>query len=231
MEKCVTMMAGFPNEDLTARYVFFRLSQELTKGLTPELSRVMAAYMADNETARLPAGEPIIDVIEAISDPVLRQAAPAQTVAFMAHIAYFNSLCQPFVNGQVLSLESFDSSLSDADLYVREDALYLRQILAEALARLGAGDSEALQAYSVSLVAERDDIEYTEFDSEIDELEALYMGDLDERLATSNDMINSEADTGLSDAIELSRDLERQAKERAERERIFSLIRILGGGL
>jgi hypothetical protein len=112
----------------------------------------------------------------------------------------------------------------------REDALYLRQILAESLDRLGAGDQAALQTYSASLVTERDDIEYTGFDQDVDELETLFMGDLDTKLARSNDAVNESADTGeFQDAAELARSLREQANRRAKEERVYSLIRILGG--
>ena len=228
-EQCVTLLSGFPDETTEARYLFFRLSQELAKDITPELSSVMADYMAEHETRRLPADWPMIDVIEDIADPVLRQAAPAQTVAGMAHIAYFNALCGSFVQGQVDSLLAYKPELADSDLYIREDALYLRQILAEALDRLGA-DTHATQIYTASLVTERDDIEYTGFESEIDELEALYMGDLDTKLARSNDAVNEGVSSAqFQDAAQMARELNEQARQRMKDERLFSLIRILGG--
>ncbi|WP_298917760.1 hypothetical protein [uncultured Algimonas sp.] len=229
-EQCVTMMAGFPDETPEARYVFFRLSQELAKDVTPELSRLMAAFMAQNETRRLPADWPMIDVVEDIADPVLRQAAPSQTVASMAHIAYFDAMCGRFVQGQVDSLRAFDPVLADNDLVIREDALYLRQILAEALDRLGGGDKRATQIYTASLIVERDDIEYVGFEDEVDELEALYMGDLDTKLARSNDAVNEGVDVnGYKDAVALANDMDDQARKRAEQERLYSLVRILGG--
>lgn len=228
-EKCITMMAGFPNDEPGSRYVFFRLSQELSKGITPELSQLMADHLAKNKVKRLPPDWPIMDVIEGIADPVLRQAAPAQTVAFMAHIAYFNALCGSYVDGQVEALRAYDPDLEESDILVREDALYLRQILAEALNRLNETEDDLIEAYSADLVAERDDIEFTQFDSDIDELETLFMGDLDEKLATSNDMINNEAEIGLDDAISLSRSMNIQASRRAKEERVYTLVRILGG--
>jgi hypothetical protein len=229
-ETCVTLMNGFPQDSLEARYVFFRLSQELAKDITPELSKIMAKYMAENETRRLPADWPMIDVIEDIADPVLRQAAPAQTVAGMAHIAYFDALCHPFVQGQVDSLLAFKPALNETDIAVREDALYLRQILVEALDRLGASDDAATEAYTASLIIERDDIEYVGFEGDIDELEALYMGDLDTKLARANDAVNeSVGETGFEDAASLARDLNSAAAKRSKQERLYSLVRILGG--
>lgn len=228
-EQCVTLLSGFPDDSIESRYIFFRLSQELSKGITPELSAVMVDYMAEHEARRLPADAPMIDVIEDIADPVLRQAAPAQTVAGMAHIAYFNALCGPFVQGQVDSLLAFNGELADTDLIIREDALYLRQILSEALDRLGA-DTEATDAYTRSLVIERDDIEYVGFEDEVDELEALFMGDLDTKLARSNDAVNEAVDTaGFKDSATLARDLNDQAARNMRDERLFSLIRIIGG--
>lgn len=228
-EQCITMMSGFPDDSPESRYVFFRLSQELARDITPELSQLMADFMAEHETRRLPADWPMIDVVEDIADPVLRQAAPAQTVASMAHIAYFNALCGAFVDGQVKSLAAFKPELAEADLSIREDALYLRQILAEALDRLGGSDSDAVEDYTVSLVAERDDIEYVGFVDEVAELEALYMGDLDTKLSRSNDAVNEGVDTeALSEAMTLAQDMDEQARRQAQQERLYSLVRILG---
>ncbi|MGB3455655.1 MAG: hypothetical protein WBG08_08475 [Litorimonas sp.] len=230
LEQCVALMSGFPDDSIESRYVFFRLNQEIGKDVTPELSALMAGFMAENETRRLPASTPMIDVIEDIADPVLRQAAPAQTVAGMAHIAYFDALCGRFVQGQVDSLLAFDAELADADIAIREDALYLRQILAEALDRLGAGDAAAVQAYTHSLVTERDDIEYVGFEDEVGDLEALYMGDLDTKLARSNDAVNEGVNTDeFQDAAALARDMGEQARQRARDERFYSIYRILGG--
>lgn len=229
-ELCVTMMSGFPDDSPEARYVFFRLSQELASDVTPELSALMAKFMAENETRRLPADWPMLDVVEDIADPVLRQAAPSQTIASMAHIAYFNALCGTFVQGQVDSLIAFNPTLSDNDIVIREDALYLRQILAEALDRLGGGDTQAMAAYTVALVAERDDIEYVGFVDEVDELEALYMGDLDTKLSRSNDAVNEGVNVeSFADAVALADDMNEQARKRAQQERLYSLVRILGG--
>lgn len=229
-ETCVTMMSGFPDDSPESRYVFFRLSQELAKDVTPELSRLMADFMIENETRRLPADWPMLDVIEDIADPVLRQAAPTQTVASMAHIAYFNALCGQFVQGQVDSLFAFNPDLADTDIMIREDALYLRQILAEALDRLGASDNMAAQAYALSLVIERDDIEYIGFEDEIGELETLYMGDLDTKLSRSNDAVNEGINVeAFQDAVALANDMNDQAREQAQQERLYTLVRILGG--
>lgn len=229
-EQCVTMLSGFPDDSPEARYVFFRLAQDLAKDVTPELSTLMVAFMAENETRRLPADWPMIDVIEDIADPVLRQAAPVQTVASIAHIAYFNALCGQFVQGQVDSLLAFDPALAETDIIIREDALYLRQILAEALDRLGASDTMAAQIYALSLVIERDDIEYIGFEDEIGELETLYMGDLDTKLSRSNDAVNEGINVeAFQDAVELANDMNNQAREKAKAERLYSLVRILGG--
>ena len=227
-EQCITMMSGFPDDGTESRYVFFRLGQELAKDVTPELAATMARYMAENEARRLPADWPMIDVVEDIADPVLRQAAPEQTVAGMAHIAYFDALCGDFVQGQVDSLLAFNAELADADLYIREDALYLRQILAEALDRLGGG--AAVDAYATTLVVERDDIEFTGFEAEVGDLEALYMGDLDTKLAQSNDLVNEGVDAeGFQDAVSLAKGMDASAAQQMREERLYSMVRILGG--
>lgn len=230
-ETCVTMMSGFPDDSPDSRYVFFRLSQELAKDVTPELSKLMTDFMIENETRRLPADWPMLNVVEDIADPVLRQAAPVQTVANMAHIAYFNALCGQFVQGQVDSLLAFNRELADTDIMIREDALYLRQILAEALDRLGASDTMAAQAYALSLVIERDDIEYIGFEDEIGELETLYMGDLDTKLSRSNDAVNDGINVeAFVDAVALADDMNEQAREQDRQERLYTLVHILGGG-
>lgn len=227
-EACVTLMSGFPDDGAESRYVFFRLSQELAKDITPELAQTMGDYMAANEARRLPADWPMMEVVEDIADPVLRQAAPEQTVAGMAHIAYFDALCSDFVAGQVDSLAAFDPALAQADLYIREDALYLRQILAEALDRLGGG--AAVDAYAQTLVTERDDIEFTGFASDVGELESLYMGDLDTKLATSNDMVNDGVDVEIyQDAVSMADDMNASAAKQMRRDRLNTLCRIMNG--
>jgi hypothetical protein len=81
-------------------------------------------------------------------------------------------------------------------------------------------------------IASRDAVEFTAFVSEVDELEALYMTDLDGRLKRSNDMINEEMDLEvLGDAVGLSNSMDAAAAKRAKQERILSLIRIMGGRL
>ena len=227
-ERCVTLMSGFPDDGAESRYVFFRLSQELAKDITPELAATMAEYMAANEARRLPADFPMMDVVEDIADPVLRQAAPEKTVAGMAHFAYFDALCSEFVGGQVQSLAAFDPSLAEGDLYIREDALYLRQLLAEALDRLGGG--AAVEAYSESLVTERDDIEFTGFEGDVGDLEALYMGDLDTKLATANDMVNEGLDAEIyQDSVSMAKSMDATTADTLRRERLNTLCQILTG--
>ena len=227
-EQCVTMMGGFPDDSAESRYVFFRLGQELAKDMTPELAQTMTDYMSENAARRLPADWPMIDVVEDIADPVLRKTAPEQTVAGMAHIAYFDALCAPFIEGQVKSLAAFDPTLRDADIYIREDALYLRQILSEALDRLGGG--AAVDAYAQSLVRERDDIEFTGFEGEVADLEALYMGDLDTKLARSNDAVNENLNSeAFEDAVGLAAMLDVESKKKMKQDRYRSLARILNG--
>ena len=227
-EQCIALMSGFPNDDPESRYLFFRLSQELAKDITPELAKAMADVMLANGADSLPADTPMMDVVESVADPVVRQAAPETTVAGMAHIAYFNALCGPFVQGQVKSLAAFEPALLDADIYIREDALYLRQILADAMDRLGGGD--AVQAYAQSLVTERDDIEFTGFEDDVSDIEALFIGDLDEKLATSNDYVNDAVDAeAISSAIALARDMDTAEADKARRSRLASLCQMMPG--
>ena len=81
------------------------------------------------------------------------------------------------------------------------------------------------------MVSQRDAVEFSAFETDIAELETLFMEDLDGRLARSNDVINSEMDREvLGDSIQLSNDLNSAAKERARQERLYRLLRIFGGG-
>jgi hypothetical protein len=82
--------------------------------------------------------------------------------------------------------------------------------------------------YANALVRTRDRIEFTSYSADVDELEALYMTDLDGRLARSNDLINSEMNREtLGDAVTLSDDMNKQAKQKADREAVQTLLRIL----
>ena len=142
-----------------------------------------------------------------------------------------------YIKGQTESLAAFDNSLTNPELNtaIAEDALFLRQILSESLTRLGADEdktwSTASNSYSRSLVSQRDAVEFAAFETDIAELETLFMDDLDGRLARSNDVINSEMDREvLGDSIQLSKDLSAAARERARQERLYRLLRIFGGG-
>lgn len=229
-ERCITAMSGFPNDDMVARYQFFRLTQELAVDATPEFNQMLKAYGSDD----VRADTPILDIIEIVANPVLRQAAPEIVVGAMGHLIDFAQQCRPYVDGQAQSLIAFRPDLENADLVIREDALFLRQILLDSLARQGA-DSDPVHglvwnAYSRALVYTRDAIEFEAYADEVGELEALYMTDLDGRLAKSNDVINAEMNREtLDDAIALSDDMNREAKRRQKEQNIFTLIRILGG--
>lgn len=231
--RCIAQMADFPTDDPTARYQFFKLVSDV-------------AYGAENETRALfdhygqPAvesGTPVLSVIEDIANPVLRQAAPEIIVSSMNYLVDFAVTCEVYIEGQTDSLVAFDGTLSNPDLNsaIAEDALFLRQILSESLSRLGAdGDAQwasAAQGYSRSLIEQRDAVEYAAFETDIAELETLFMDDLDGRLARSNDVINSEMDREiLGDSIELAKDLNKAAKEKARQDRLYRLLRLFGGG-
>jgi len=231
--RCIAQMAEFPTDDPTARYQFFQLISD-------------TAYGADDQTRALfdhygqPAvepGTPVLSVIEDIANPVLRQAAPQVVVSSMNYLVDFASVCDVYITGQTDSLLAFDGSLANPELnsMIAEDALFLRQILSESLSRLGAdGDAvwaNAARQYSRSLVAQRDAVEFAAFETDIAELESLYMDDLDGRLARSNDVINSEMDREiLGDAIQVSDDMSKAAMKRAKQERLYRLVRIFGGG-
>lgn len=232
---CITVMAGFPQDDgtkasLTPRYQFYKLVQHMAIGATDAFNAAMDYYTVDDIDPNTPA----IDIIEAIANPVLRQAAPELAIANMAHLIDFAQVCETYIDGQITSLSAFDATLADDDLVIQEDALYLRQILSDSLSRLGADDhpehSLATQSYLGSLIVARDNIEFASFETELEELEALYMTDLDGRLARSNDMINSEINREtLGDAVSLADDMNQQARRRQKDEQIRTLFRILTG--
>ena len=232
-DRCISQMAEFPTDDPTARYLFFKLVSDV-------------AYGADNQTRALfdhygdPAveiGTPVLSVIEDIANPVLRQAAPEIVVSSMNYLVDFAVTCDVYIIGQTESLIAFDPELKAPEMNtaIAEDALFLRQILSESLSRLGAVTDPnwagAAQTYSQSLVTQRDAVEFAAFETNITELESLFMDDLDGRLRRSNDVINSEIDREtLGDAVKVAKDLNEAAVERSRQERLFNLARIFGGG-
>jgi len=230
---CINTMASFPTENHEIRYQFFRLTEEAGRDMTPNLRQALSKYGDKNVTE----GSSMLQAIEDIANPVLRQAAPEITIANMVHVIDFASICEPIITGQINSLIAYDSALKDVafNAVIVEDALFLRQILSDALLRLGA-DKDPLYSASVSnyanaLIKTRDEAEFTSFEAELDDLEALYMDDLDGRLKRSNDIINEEMDREiLGDSIALSDSMNKAEKEKAKQRQLYTLIRILGGG-
>lgn len=232
-DRCITQMAEFPTDDPTARYQFFKLVSDVAYGADEQTRALFDHY----GQPAVETGTPVLSVIEDIANPVLRQAAPEIVVSSMNYLVDFAVVCDVYITGQTDSLTAFDASLATPELngVIAEDALFLRQILSESLSRLGAdGDAvwaNAARQYSRSLVAQRDAVEFAAFETDIAELETLFMDDLDGRLARSNDVINSEMDREiLGDAIRLSNDMNEAAAERAKQERLYRLLRIFGGG-
>jgi len=231
-EKCIAIMNGFPNENHEARYQFFKLTQALTDDVDPMLRAAIDFYgdsMVTHDT-------PIVDVIENIANPVYRQAAPEITIGNMGYLIDFALDCDSYLNGQIESLEAFDANLNQADFHViiGEDALFMRQILSDSLFRLGGQEHEifgpSVNAYADQLLRARDKIEFTSFESQMESLEAVYLSDLDGRLARSNDVINNEMDReALAQSLEITNDLNEHAKLEAKRRQIEILSRILGG--
>jgi len=228
-ERCITIMTGFPDAGHEERYQFFRLIEEMGTDATPAFRDAIAAY----GQGEVPLETPVVDVIEGIANPVLRQAAPSIAVAQMGHLIEFSKACQAFITGQITSLEAYDTALNQPALntVIGEDALFLRQVVADALYRLGAdkdpAHSIAVTVYARSLIQARNNIEFASFESEVDEIEALFLTDLDGRLARSNDIINNEMSAeSVAAAIALSDDLNASAREQARRQRQENLLRI-----
>ena len=230
---CINTMAGFPTDDQEARYQFFRLTEEMARDATPEFRKALAQY-GDNQVS---PHSPMLNVIEEIANPVLRQAAPEVTVGNMAYVIDFAKFCAPFITGQIDSLKAFDPTYTNAEFnaVITEDALFLRQILSDSMLRLGAGEdpiySSAMTQYEQALITTRDEAEFTTFEAELDDLESLYMTDLDGRLKRSNDVINAEMDREiLGDSVALSDSLNEAERRKAKDRQLYTLIRILGGG-
>ena len=228
-EHCITVLSGFPDANHQERYQFFRLVQLMGEDATPQFREAVSAF-GDGTVA---ANTPITDVIEVISNPVLRQAAPEVAISHMGHLIEFSQICRAFLAGQINSLSAYDTGLAEVSFnqVIAEDALFLRQVLADALYRSGADSdpqhSETIITYARSLVWARNDIEFAGFNSEVDEIEAIFLSDLDGRLARSNDIINNEMSAeSIAAAISLSRDLNRSAADKARQERQRDLLRI-----
>ena len=232
-DRCIAQMAEFPTDDPTARYQFFQLVSDVAYGADNDARAMFNHY----GQPAIESGTPVLSVIEDIANPVLRQAAPEVIVSSMNYLVDFAQTCDVYITGQTDSLTAFDPTLSNPELKtaIVEDALFLRQILSESLSRLGA-DKDGQWAgstarYSQSLVQQRNAVEFAAFETDIAELETLFMDDLDGRLARSNDVINSEMDREiLGDSITLAKDLNEAAKEKARQDRLYRLLRFFGGG-
>jgi len=228
-ERCITIMSGFPDTNYEERYQFFRLIEDMGADATPAFRRALAEY-GEGDIA---PDAPITAVIEAISNPVLRQAAPEIAVGQMGHLIEFSKICEAFIAGQVNSLEAYDTALGAADFntVIGEDALFLRQVVADALYRLEADKdpthSDAVITYARSLIRARNNIEFSNFESEVDEIEALFLSDLDGRLARSNDIINGDmSPESIASAIALSDDLNESTRKQAREQRQRNILRI-----
>ncbi len=232
-DRCISQMADFPTDDPTARYQFFKLVGDVAYGIDNQSLELFEAYGQPAVTE----GTPILTAIEDIANPVLRMAAPEIMVSSMAYIVDFAQSCEIYILGQTESLIAFDPTLGESVLNtaVAEDALFLRQILSESLLGLGAERdpvwASAARNYGVSLIAQRDAVEYSAFDSEIAELETLFIDDLDGRLARSNDVINAEIDDEiLREGVRISNDMTEAAEKQAKQQSLSRLISILRGG-
>lgn len=232
-EKCITIMNGFPDAGHEPRYQFFKLTRKLTDDVDPTMRAAIDFYGDSTVTPQTP----VMEVIENIANPVYRQAAPEITIGNMGYLIDFALDCESYLDGQISSLEAFDSNLtqSDFDVVIGEDALFMRQILSDSLYRLGGQEHEifgpTILAYADQLVRARNDVEFASFDNQMANIEATYMADLDGRLARSNDVINNEMDREkLAHALEVTNDLNEHAKLEAKRKQIQTLAKLLGGG-
>lgn len=228
---CIAMMTGFPEISLEDRHQFYALIRALSHGADPQFVAAMQAYGEGEVTP----DTPVVQVIEAIANPVMLQAAPQATIAQTAHLIRFGTECQVFLDGQMASLEAVNPSLADGRtrLTIGEDALYLRSLLLDAMYRLSADTDPqhgaAVAAYQRDLVTQRDGIEFAAFDAEIADIEALATGDLEERLDRANNALESGMDTeNVARAADLSDMLNAAQREETQRRVSQILIDILG---
>ncbi len=231
-EMCISVMTGFPNTKPSIRYQFLRLSKSLAKGADADFRQALAHYGSKN----ISDDTPVTDIIEGMANPVLRQAEPALVVGQGSYLINFAIECAPQIQGQISALHAYDPDLKQVkfNTVIDEDALFLRQVISDALYALNADKnpdySAAVKAYAENLVRTRDDIEYTAFNGEVGDIEALYLGDLDKRLARSNDIVNAEADREvLSSSMALARDMSEHTIREEKRRSVQTLLNILNG--
>lgn len=229
-EQCIAIMSGFPSQNQPARYQFFKLAESLGAGATPAFRAALKTFGA----GRVSNDTPVTDVIEGIANPVLRQAEPALVVGQTAFLVNFAHTCRAQIAGQISSLQAFDPDLKHAgfNAAIAQDALFLRQILSDVLFDLKANEhlihGAAIKAYAKSLVSTRNNIEYKSFESDVADLEVLFMGDLDDRLARSNDVVNGDMNAeSVSSAVAISNDMTAGAKRQEDQRSLQTLINIL----
>lgn len=231
-EMCMQIISSFPAENPSVRYQFFRLARSFGKGANPEFVTALDKFASQDVTMQTE----LTDVIEGMNNPVLRQADPALVAGYGKYLVNFATKCNQQIESQINALHAYDVDLKDVafNIVIDEDALYLRQILSDSLYSLD-GDKDpiygaVIRAYANDLVHMRDNMEYTVFNAEIGDIEALYMGDLDEKLARSNDIVNSEMDREmLNSSIGLADDMSNSMIKQEKRRTVQTLINILNG--
>ncbi|MEM6499615.1 MAG: hypothetical protein AAF709_23195 [Pseudomonadota bacterium] len=229
-DTCLTQMSGFPVDDPAGRYQFFVLTETVGQDVGMDTLDAMKHF----GQPALPNDVAMVEVIEAIANPVMLQAQPSATVAQTVSLIEFSQNCAPYIRGQIDSLTVIEPSYSDPtfNMTIQEDALYLRQMAGEALARLDAHNDPvfgvSVSQYDVALLNMRNEIEFTAFESELDDLEGLYMADLDQKLALVNDQINEEMDREVLDSsIAISDDMSKASDEERKRRMLQTLFTIL----
>ncbi|MCI4645006.1 MAG: hypothetical protein MRY64_09505 [Hyphomonadaceae bacterium] len=226
-EFCITQMIRLQDGSLAGRHQFFTLVRETGRGADPVFREALAAY----GQGQVPAEARMVEVVEAIANPVTRQVSPAITVAQAAHLIRFARECETELDGQIAALEALDPSLANG-LYLQsmgEDAMFLRSTLLDALYRLAA-DSDpqhgaAIAAYQRDLVAQRGDVEFAAFDAEIDQIEAMVTGDLEKRLEMSNQQVAESGDAGAVASAQASAEILTASQREQSRTRIAEILR------
>lgn len=195
-EYCLSVMAGFP-DDAQSRFTFYHLVELLHEGADPGIYASLDAYSSDSVAAETP----VVDVLDYIANPVMRQALPGSVLAHLNHLVKFDRKCGAFIQSQKQTLAVVDPSVMHRDFRgsVLQDALFLRQVMIEAFYQMSAHEDpvhrEAVLSLGRSADALRANKNVEAFGEELDEL-------LDEVLLEYNDLRENQRFAVLDDSLQ-----------------------------
>lgn len=228
-EYCAQMMSGFPNTEMQNRYHFFTLVNHLTEGYTEDLDAAVVQF----SNYPLEAGTPVVDVIEEIVDPVLRQADPTFGLSQVRHLIQFGQTCREFTSSQLNAIELMHPEFTEPEfqLGIVEDALFIRSVLSDALRELRAHEDPVhgrpVLSYERETEMLRDTAERTLVKRDMDNLYAEFEEDIEQRFAMVESTDVGTTDTeATSTAVKTWKDLNNASRRerRAEAAQIFKLM-------